>query len=63
MLLNVPVKITKKAYFKLFADLHRSGYPVVAKEATTSLWIGDVCVAENRGGYWVYPAAFARYSK
>jgi hypothetical protein len=62
MKLNIPVKVSLKAFHKMIDEAYMAGYPLVEKDGGGSFWIGEVCIGEKIGDdAFIYPLHFARY--
>lgn len=60
VLLNLPVKVTRKEYERFVANLEGQGYAPVMQDG--GVYVDHVCVAQEGGDdRFVYPAAFARF--
>ncbi len=60
VLLNLPVKVTRKEYERFVANLAGQSYGPVMQDG--GVYVDHVCVAPEGGDdRFVYPAAFARF--
>lgn len=62
--LTVGVETTSAKFKKLYEQLTRARYKPELKEDGKSMWIGNVCIAENVSGKaWIYPANFLKFTE
>lgn len=62
--LTVGVETTSAKFKKLYDQLTRARYKPELKEDGKSMWIGNVCIAENIAGKaWIYPANFLKFTE